>query len=423
MAKVIDIKCPKCSAPLPIPADAQTITCRYCGGTSVVERPGSKPIHAPPGQTVVHLPPSTGPLLAGALASGGVVVAITTAVVIANVASTAPQSGPYAAAGSPAEIAQAQAAATSYGFSDHPMLADVNGDGALDILGKVREHSIGEWIAAFDGTNGEELWRSQVLTKDATEGGSLRGVALGRVISVDALGKVQAYDLKTGSPAWSALLGETARSMCEADGVIVIETADEARHGLEPAGGKKREVAAEAPCKPVYSSDRDVNPGYRIIGWWDLEKHKLPGLHDTDGISAHRALVPTGPGPRFLLGGKSKGTSVAMVVAVGDKKKTLWKDVVPGVDPLTTDVNVTTQEAAYTEGVLVVPYNMKDRGAGTRMAAFDANTGTRLWDVAALNDQVSSGMAITPERVYIASWTTLVALSVKTGEVQFTIGK
>jgi ribosomal protein S27E len=55
MARVIDIKCPTCAAPLPIAADATTITCRYCGGTSAIERPG-KAIHAPPGQTVVHVP-------------------------------------------------------------------------------------------------------------------------------------------------------------------------------------------------------------------------------------------------------------------------------------------------------------------------------------------------------------------------------
>lgn len=428
MARLIDIKCPKCSAPLPIDADAQTVTCKYCGGTSAIERPG-RPVHAQPGQPVVHVP-AAGARAGVAMSVGaGVMVLIgaSTAATLATRSASSPpgSAGSAGASGPAASIAQALGVApkVNFRFNDHPMLADINGDGAPDVLGRVSEYNVGAWIGAFDGTTGAELWRSELLTKDASEGDTMRGVAHGRVLSVDALGKVQAYDLKTGGPAWSSLLGEKARQICEADGVIVIETADEARHGLDPVAGKRSDVAKGTACKPVFSSDRDSFPDYRIIGWWDLEKHRLPGLHDTDGISAHRALVPTGPGPRFLLGGKSKGTSVAMVAAIGDKKKKLWMDVVPGVDPLTTDVNVTTQEAAYTDGVLVVPYEMKDHDAGTRMAAFDANTGARLWDKQVFpKDQVSSGMAISKDRVFYSSWSQVVVLSLKTGEPEFTIG-
>jgi hypothetical protein len=422
MARVIDIKCPKCSAPLPIDADAQTVTCKYCGGTSAIERPG-RPFHPQPGQPVVHIPAAGA--RGGAAISAGVGVMVLAGAGVAASLTMRSASAPSEAGGAAASIAQALggAAPTRLRFNDHPMLADINGDGAPDVLGRVSDYNVGAWIGAFDGTTGAELWRSELLTKDASEGETLRGVAHGRVISVDSLGKVQAYDLKTGGPTWSSLLGEKARRLCEGDGVIVIETADEALHGLEPVGGKPRDVAKGAPCRAVFSSDRDSFPDYRLIGWWDLEKHGMPSLHDTDGISAHRALVPTGPGPRFLIGGKSKGTSVAMVAAIGDKKKKLWMDVVPGVDPLTTDVNVTTQEAAYIDGVLVVPYEMKDHDAGTRMAAFDANTGARLWDKQVLKkDQVSAGMAITKERVFYSSWSQVVALSLKTGEPQFTIG-
>lgn len=429
MARVIDIKCPKCSAPLPIAADAQSVTCKYCGGTSAIERPG-RPFHPEPGQQVVHLP-------AASAAARNVVLGASTAVMLIGAGtafavmqsaspSLAPVSGSHVQAGragqAPRQTGAAAQPAQRLRFHDHPMLADVNGDAAPDVIAKVSDYGSNTWIAAYDGTSGAALWRSEPLTKDASEGQTLRGVAHGRVVSVDALGKVQAYDLKTGGPAWSSLLGEKARQICEGDGLIVIETADEVRHGLEPTGGKAQKLGKDAPCKPVFSSDDDITPGYRIIGWSDFREYGLPGLHDTDGISAHRALVPTGPGPRFLLGAKSKGTSVAMVAAIGDKKKKLWIDVVPGVDPLTTDVNVTTQQAGYIDGVLVVPYRMKDHNAGTRMAAFDADTGARLWDVQALPDQVSAGLSLSNERVYYASWTRLVVLSLKTGEQQFTLG-
>ena len=71
MARVIDIKCPKCAAPLPIAADATTVTCRYCGGTSVIERPG-RTLQPPPGQTVVHVPatPAVNPAIQRAFVAG-----------------------------------------------------------------------------------------------------------------------------------------------------------------------------------------------------------------------------------------------------------------------------------------------------------------------------------------------------------------
>ncbi len=244
----------------------------------------------------------------------------------------------------------------------------------------------------------------------------------GRVLSADSLGKLQAYDLRTGTPSWSALLGEKAKRMCQGDGVIVVETVDEARRGYDPATGKAKDVAKGAPCAVVQSSVAEEAPGYQLVGWWKLAENGLPGLHDVEGISAHRALIPSGAGPRFLLGGRSKGSSVAMVAAV-DKKKVLWKDVVPGVDPLTTSVNVTTQEAAFSNGLLVVPYSMKDHAGGVRMACFDGASGRRLWDVEVhKKTQVSTGMSISNDDVFYASWTALYVISLKTGKLRGTIG-
>lgn len=130
----------------------------------------------------------------------------------------------------------------------------------------------------------------------------------------------------------------------------------------------------------MFSSDRDTTPDYRIV--------------------------------------------VPMVAAVDPHKKVLWKDVVPGVDPLSTDVNVLGIEAAVIDGKLVVPYTMKDKAAGTRVACFAAATGERLWDVQALpKDSPSYGLAVAPERVFITSWFAgSVALSLQTGALEYRIG-
>ncbi len=419
MARLIEIKCPKCSAPVPIDADATSVTCRYCGGTSVIERaqttrtPAATPAATP--RTVAPAAPLNGlrNLVFGVIAIGAVGGVGSLALKLAN----------NAAPGGGGQGIASMLGGSSLHFSDRPMLADVNGDGVLDVLGKVRGPNSTDMLASFDGNTGTELWRSAPLTKDAAEGGSLRGVLLGRFIAVDALGKVQAYDLRTGNPSWSALLGEKARSICEGAGIIVIETDDDVRHGLDPATGKKRELAKDAPCAPVFSNERDIAPGYRIVGWTDFKKLGLPEMSGIEGMTVHRALVPNGPGPRFMLGQREKGTAVAMVAAV-DGKKVLWKDIVPGVDPLTTSVNSLGIEAALIDGKLLVPYALKENNTGMRLACFSVATGERLWDVQALpKDDKLHGLAVAPGRVFMTSWfDAAVALSLETGEVQYQLG-
>jgi len=412
MAKLIDIKCPKCAAPVHIAADATRVTCRYCGGTSVIDR--GQPVR-PEGPRMTSTPavPSRGlGWLIAVVPFVGVAVA---AGMVAVNATQSPGSG----------AASVWSGLSSLHFHDRPMLAHVNADGILDVVGKSRGSDMAEYMTAFDGTSGAELWRSEPMTKDAAGSGTLRGVLLGRVISVDALGKVQAYDLQSGTPAWSALLGEQGRQVCESAGAIVIETADDQRHGLDPTTGKQTALAKDALCTPVFSSDKDIAPGYRIVDWPEMEKLGIPRLSDIPGITAHRALVPDGPGPRFMLGQREKGTAVAMVAAVDQHKKVLWKDVVPGVDPLTTGVNVLGIEAALIDGKLLVPYALKDHDAGTRIACFAADTGQRLWDVQAQpKDDTSYGMAVSPESVFLTSWFDgTVVLDLKTGAPRYQIGK
>ena len=398
------------------------VTCQYCGARSLLDR-GRGRTHVPQnteGMLVVRVLPSSSSApavvaLAGVLLAAGIGVAVLLSVTASSKPSRSispgitPPSTPFSTA------------PRSY-FSDQPMVADVNDDGVPDVIGKSNIPAGDEWIAAYDGRNGKELWRTANLSKDAAGPEARRAVVGDRLISVDSLGKAQAYDLRTGAPLWSAPLGEKAERVCQGDALIVVQTVDEAKHGLEPATGKKRELAKNAACASVPTSHKDEAPGYQIVGWWKFAELGLPQLHDVDGLSAHRALVPNGPGPRFLLGSRAKGSAVAMVAAV-DKKKILWKEMVPGVDPLTTKVNVTTQEAGYVNGLLVIPYNMKDNDAGVRMACFDGATGKRLWDVLVhKKTQVAAGLGMSANDVFFASWTALYAISLKTGQQRFMLG-
>lgn len=414
MARIVDTRCPRCGAPLPIQAGMDAVTCQYCGARSLVDR-GRKPTTAPipQGMHVVRVaPPSSN-------AAGVIVLSVVVAMVVVGAAAGAfvmNASGPSRGGSTPL----LGVVPKTY-FSDRPMLADVNGDGAPDVIGKSNVPGGEEWIAAYDGRDGKPIWKTAALTKDAANHEARRAIVFDRMISIDALGKVQAYDLRTGTPSWSALLGEKARRLCQGDGVIVVETVDDAKHGLEPATGKRRELAKDAACKTVPSSIQEEAPGYRFARWHEFDELGLPGSHEVEGMSVSGAIIPSGPGPRFLLGGRSKGSQVGMVAAV-DKKKVLWKTVVPGVDPLTT--RATGVEAgAYEGGFLVVPYDMKDHKDGTRLACFEAATGKRLWDVQVhKKSQVSSGISISANDVFFASWTALYVFSLKTGQLRYMIG-
>ncbi|XXX79398.1 PQQ-binding-like beta-propeller repeat protein [Sorangium sp. So ce134] len=416
MARIVDTRCPRCGAPLPVQPGMDAVTCQYCGARSLVDR-GRKPTTAPipQGMHVVRVAPPSGNVAVFAVL--GAVAAMAAAGAVAAYATLGAPGRPSGAGSRPL-----LGVGPSLYFKDRPMLADVNGDGAPDVIGKSGVPAGEEWIAAFDGRDGKQVWKTAVLAKDATGHEARRAVVFDRVISIDGLGKAQAYDLRTGAPTWSVSLGEKPRRVCQGDGVIVVETVDDAKHGLVPASGERRALAKGAACRPVPSSNADEAPGYRLVGWSDFDELGLPELHAIEGMSAHHALVPSGPGPRFMLGRRSKGSQVRMVAAVDNKKKVLWKDVVPGVDPLTTRV-AGMEEAAYEGGLLVVPYDMNDHNQGTRLACFDGATGKRLWDVQVhKKSQVSSGISTSASDVFFATWTAVYVISLKTGQLRYMIG-
>ena len=145
-------------------------------------------------------------------------------------------------------------------------------------------------------------------------------------------------------------------------------------------------------------------------------------LNHLPGMAAHRALTPTSPGLSFELGSREPGTQVAMVAAI-ENGKVLWKDIVPGIDPLNTDVNVTTILAASDGADVAIPYGMKGSTAGVRMACFEARSGKRLWDVQIhQKSNVDEGITIEAGRVYYASWTALYVLSVRDGKILYQLG-
>ncbi len=419
VAKLVSAKCPHCGAPVQIPKDAEHVTCQYCAHSAFIAR--DRKTTPPASEPVIFVEPRAGIPMAPILFAVGLSVmglGMTVAFLVYGAAKTAKDT--IGAALNSATSSVATTAQRVY-FSDQPLPFDVNGDGTLDIVGLSKTPGGAAWLAGYDGRDGKELWRSVFLEKSQENSPALHGLAHDTVVVVDDLGKIQAYRAKNGQPAWAALLGERAQHMCQGDGFVRITATDRTAHEFDLATGVKRPSDFKAPCQSVPQSRGDDGPGFRIIGWSDFAEYGLPSLHSQKDMAAHRALVVSDHKLSFLLGSKATGSSVAMIAAAKNGK-VLWKSLVPAVDPLTTKVNVTTQIAAYAAGRVVVPYSL-NASNGVRMAAFEAETGQRLWDVP-IHDksQVSSGIQMSDKDVYYASWTALYVLDAATGKLRFRVG-
>jgi len=309
----------------------------------------------------------------------------------------------------------------TWSFDDTPMLADANGDGVPDVIGHVESGDV-NYLAAFEGATGKLLWKSEG-PKESFKG--KRAIVGDVFIVVDELGKVQATRISNGTPAWAGLLSDKAESFCRDGSSAIIEASDKTFTRFELATGKKSAVdlggKKQPACAPVYQT-RDETPTYQLIDWPEFKAHNLPELNNLPGMAAHRALVPASPGIGFQLGSKDTGTQVAMVAAV-ENGKVLWKEVVPGIEPLKTDVNVTTIIAASDGAKVVIPYGMRSSNDGVRMACFDARSGTRLWDMQVHKvSNVDQGITIEAGRIYYASWTALYVLSMQDGKLLYELG-
>jgi len=279
-----------------------------------------------------------------------------------------------------------------------------------------------DFVAAFDGKTGGRLWVTEPLTKDQQSLHSLRAVAGDKVIVVDELGKIQAYNLASGKPAWNSTASERAEVICESEGQLVVKGRDDKLSGFTLGSGERRSLPLGTQCRNVFSSNNDQAPGYSIVDETGLKSVYLVTGPELDGFSPSHTLVPREGNFAFSYGTQTEGSSVAMVAAVANKRA-VWKSIVPGVEPLRTTVNASTQKATHVPGRLALPYDMTDTAEGVRMVAFDTANGQRLWDVQVHErDYDLLGLSSCPDTVYLSTGKRLYALDWTNGSQRFRIG-
>lgn len=323
---------------------------------------------------------------------------------------------------------------------NHPMLADANGDGALDIIGLIRQipGDDSTRMVAFDGKTGKELWRGPVLGvfRDIQEG--RLGTAGGVILFAQASGNLAGFDVRTGTQLWTGTaLGEKAKRMCAGpDGTVFIDLADEQRVPIQLADGSKGAAEdGKRPCEPIWSLTANAQPDTRVSRWPFYDRTPHP-----DSLGENMRVEWTlqmGSGPVIALGAKRKGTAVPELGAYAplpevdpDSRPStvtvepLWLTEVPAKNPLDAKSGA-PDHAAIGDGAVVVGYSTK--GDVLKIAAFELESGVRRWEVSvpepAHGSNVLAGLAVADGLVWVSTWTALHVMDAKTGGPRFRVGR
>ncbi len=409
--------CPRCGAPLVVEKKQSQVTCGYCELTCTIERDDPPANLADHKAQTVYVP-NTSPVLAFVIVGSIVMltlVGMTIGTFSADIANRVSSSPSAAASG-------AVASSNDVRFLDRPMLADVNHDGHLDVIGRSGVAGVmdQDFVAAFDGRTGARLWATATLSKEQLSSDGVRAVVGDKVMVADGLGIVQAYRLDSGKPAWTAKLSDKVAVICQNGDQVVIRTIDSRLTALALVSGAQHVLPADTHCQAVYSNKSDQTPDYSIVESRNFAKVGLST--QVDDMHAGHALVPSQGHVVFTFGERNIGSSIAMVAAVMGSQL-LWKTLVPGVEPLRTYVNENTQFATYVAGRLVMPYEMNDSSQGIRMASFDTAHGQRLWDVQVYKGSRDMlGIASCSDTVYFATGLSLYALNMADGTQRFRVG-
>lgn len=437
--RAIAVTCPHCGATLRVDDALASVTCAYCGTSArVQQRSRVLQVPRPP-------MPYPGPGAPVPVARQKVSRAVFLPVVIAAGAMGA---GLYFSSAAQRKVEQAVQAATSAGkermdwWAAAPVVADADGDGADDLIGLVRYVLDGDraHLAAFSGKTGARIWQGPQVGTGSALTQTVLAPAGDLVLMATQDGVLRAYDRRDGAARWELPMGEKVEAMCAgpAPGEVAVRTADDAwsivdAAGARRAGTKLVELAASgskpndavarfraigpegAPgvCLPIDNVGWQRPVGVLTIDHWS----KLPAV---PGMSVER-LVRRPGGPIVAVGGKQPGTSVPMLARV-DGTTVRWTAEIPATEPLTADAE--DDEVGMSATAIYTVYSLANP-TRPRLAAFDLETGKRLWDVE-LRHGIGSlnvvGVMAIDDTVVVAAWSVVQAFDQATGAPRYQIG-
>lgn len=459
----ISIRCPTCNAALHVPNEATTVTCSYCHTPCRIQhrsrilqipRPPAHDDRMPGRDGRAPMPVARVPVRSAAMVTVGALTAMM--VVGAGAGYTMMRNAEVAsssrAASQPMQIAEAMPPATPGGpsgrpemvhwNSSRPMLRDLDGDEQEDLIGVigvyVNSTSL-RHVAAYSGKDGHSLWRSALVPEAV---GSQVKIALvgDRVLLSGDDGKLYAYKLEDGSPAWTLAVGEKVEMLCQlgdaGDGSskddpleaarglaastrVRVVTKDERARDVQLAGGEATEITGKSrrqlfrACNQIPTDDDNT---YGQVPYNPF--HRLPNISDMyPRYTVRRGDV------MLVSGGKAPGTGIPMV-ALREGRKVRWRAELPSSEPLTSQMD---EKVIYFDSrVALATYATRSGSDGeTRLVALSAEDGHRLWEAplsSGPGSSVMSSVMATGKRAVAVSWTYAIAFDLETGKRVFSIG-
>jgi hypothetical protein len=470
--RAITIKCPECGATINAAPGSPTTTCNYCGTTAQIQRRSpvlERPVQMSSAPVHVNMPVAVQRHSSRWLAI--------TILVITLVAGGIPALCVFKAV----KKQRAKLNAPHWSGTSGVLLADINGDGVKDMIGRLRIYKPSAmFFAAFDGRTGKRLWKSQRLgtySDMLSTPSGLSGKALVVSLGGASLAGISVAD---GTMLWQIRLNEKTKKLCRGtdDNSIFVKTADKRFHRVALKDGALTAADSVARCELLPTDkSRDGASGDTITYKWSNDyRDKIP-RDKIPGIEADTAIHHVPTKVTIALGHKKPGSRIPMIASYrwpapkpepaessGEdpiaelrtqmrnardpkerrrlmkaymtarrakrkrererrerKPEALWTAQVPAIDPMTVrEGDIDPKQADVNETAVVIAYQTK-KSHDFRLTAFSVKDGKRLWDLALPGDRPLSAVAVSPTHAMVSRWSTLRVYDLKTGKPAFTI--
>lgn len=400
--KAIQVTCPNCGAKLKVDETSSLVTCEYCGtGSTIQRRTGILERVVPPsGATRAEL---RGVRYARQQHTSRWIAVIVALPILIGV--TAAILGVRAAMNHKADVrrrvdetmrrAQQQideatrqaGAATaaargpddglSWQGTDGVLIAGVNG--TPELIGRGRRVNAGDQITliALDLATGTKKWESPPLGTYTDTYRGLLALAGDKVVHVSEKAQMRAFNVKDGTPAWTATLDERVKAFCTGDTPETFRALgnDDKLRPVTIADGtvgpatpiaKKRAWPERPACTELQTDD--VTP---------FEMGKTSGSHATGvKLGLDIDVFVTGPGGTVVSGARSTGTRVTTLVALNEKGDEKWRAT--GAPDALGSEGAARHVVVGETATCFVYY-----GSQYRLACLAMADGKRLWDVEA----------------------------------------
>jgi len=414
--KAVQVTCPNCGARLRVGEVEPVVQCDYCGTASRVqrrtrflERALPPPADGPAPIAVQQHNPAVVFVLIGAVA-GTLVMGGIVASVVARAPSNA--SRPISAAAPAREVARPSWAGRA------PLVADLDGDGTPDLVGRARRvHPVDQiTLLALDGATGALRWESEPLgTYGETYQGTL-ALAGDTVIFASPRGELRTFALATGQAVWRRQLDERIEQLCQGDddatfralgkdGIVRVLRRDDGEVSVDAPAANARPAQRKPTCVGL-PDDEARMPG-RFL---HHDRSKLPRDLPLDVEGAFERPTET-----VLHGRRKTGTQAAMLAVLDGDRRLRWSAVVP-TDPLGSVERAPLMVVPSEEAVCASYYGESVAGA-IRVTCFAMADGARLWDWT--GNQWTSLLGRVGAALAISDGSALLAVEIATGATRW----